>query len=377
MKAIGATGSLRNTASVAFTIAIIVSAILVMAAEGQTPTPEPVPTPPGQEASATPGTTATTLEHTITGLDTGEIYAFQLNYTVGSMEVFSAREMYAWPSNSFPGILGYPDRVATYPYFGHWTGREYKYTICKNTFPSQNREQWVDMIKHAFEQWEVATDRLVEMTPTVGVCDMPSVPVIPIKLISIMLNAMGSEVYMVDTSRYGIIPSLISQFLDNPLSVCVFFAEACVVSQIGYTNPIDNQQAWVPLVSDVVGVDVLINSEMVSEDTRSPDIPGDNTTVSDDDIVFNTCLASAGANNKNFQNYKLMVHEAGHALGMSGYSIINIKDIITGGDLTYERAHPNKDPALVTVMDYNWDKDCSPHPLDIMAIYALYQKIGP
>ncbi len=54
MKAIEATGSLRNTASVAFTIAIIVSAILVMAAEGQTPTPEPVPTPPSQEASATP-----------------------------------------------------------------------------------------------------------------------------------------------------------------------------------------------------------------------------------------------------------------------------------------------------------------------------------
>ena len=43
------------------------------------------------------------FEYEITGLEQGAIYAFQLNYTgITGSEVFSAREMYAWPYDDFP-----------------------------------------------------------------------------------------------------------------------------------------------------------------------------------------------------------------------------------------------------------------------------------
>ena len=72
----------------------------------------------------------------ITGLDEGEIYAFQINYETnnGNM-VFSARDAYVYPSQDFPGKGLAPDRVATFPLFGHWPGKEYVYSICDDTFP--------------------------------------------------------------------------------------------------------------------------------------------------------------------------------------------------------------------------------------------------
>ena len=38
------------------------------------------------------------------------------------------------------------------------------------------------------------------------------------------------------------------------------------------------------------------------------------------------------------------------------------------------RGHPPTDDTLDSVMNYRFgEPDCSPHPFDIMAIYALYQ----
>ena len=65
-----------------------------------------------------------------------------------------------------------------------------------------------------------------------------------------------------------------------------------------------------------------------------------------------------------------MVHESGHALGLSGFAryLPNLR----------RAGHP---AILNTVMNYNIDvvetsePDCAPQPLDIMAIYALYQGV--
>ena len=66
-----------------------------------------------------------------------------------------------------------------------------------------------------------------------------------------------------------------------------------------------------------------------------------------------------------------MVHEAGHALGLSEFSYEK--------PTSWKVAHSM---VLESVMNYDGETevpepDCSPHPLDIMAIYALYQTLRP
>ena len=89
---------------------------------------------------------------TITGLDEDELYAFQINYEIGGILVFSARDAYVWPSVELPS-----GRVATFPSFGHHNNRVFEYIICDETFPAADRAEWVKLIKHAFGQWQEAT----------------------------------------------------------------------------------------------------------------------------------------------------------------------------------------------------------------------------
>ena len=80
-----------------------------------------------------------------------------------------------------------------------------------------------------------------------------------------------------------------------------------------------------------------------------------------DRIVFNTCPNTMDDYN---YPYSSLVHEAGHALGIGGAS-----DAV----IPQDNHHPNRQIASA-IMSYNRSKpQCSPHPLDIMAIFALYQ----
>ena len=88
------------------------------------------------------------------------------------------------------------------------------------------------------------------------------------------------------------------------------------------------------------------------------------------------------------ENYKFMVQEAGHALGLSG---INHFDAVTGDDQAkYDMAHPDISDAVLNydkqvgenygrgglgTTEYHREPDCSPHSFDILAIYALYQTV--
>ena len=108
---------------------------------------------------------------TVSGLDKGEIYAFQVNYKMSDgTTVLSARDAYVWPSATQPGDGG---RVATYTFFGHHPNRTFEYIICKETFPDDpttpdnERDDWVDLIKSAFGQWAKSTDQFITMTPRV------------------------------------------------------------------------------------------------------------------------------------------------------------------------------------------------------------------
>ena len=114
---------------------------------------------------------------------------------------------------------------------------------------------------------------------------------------------------------------------------------------------------------DEGSVDVLVNA---SRSVRNTDIPGGDALVDINDTRFNTCQR-VGVAAGDFLNYTTMIHEAGHALGLSNFSWRNP----IGSSL----AHPsipdsvmNYDNEVYQITD---EPDCSPHPIDIMAIRAL------
>ena len=115
----------------------------------------------------------------MTDLELGELYAFQVNYRTSTTTMFSARDAYVWPSSGYPEN---GERVGTYTFFGHHADKEFEYIICRDTFPAVQRNQWVELIKHAFGQWATSTDQFVTMIPRVhGVdgwhCSDTSLPI--------------------------------------------------------------------------------------------------------------------------------------------------------------------------------------------------------
>ena len=81
--------------------------------------------------------------------------------------------------------------------------------------------------------------------------------------------------------------------------------------------------------------------------------PGGNTTADRRDVRLNTCLAQSSAP---YNGYETLVHEGGHALGLRGHPGL-------------VKPAPFRDTALKP----DKDRGCSPHPLDVLALYALYQ----
>ena len=82
-------------------------------------------------------------------------------------------------------------------------------------------------------------------------------------------------------------------------------------------------------------------------------------------IHFNKC---PGGPMGPYKPYETLMQEGGHILGIK-----SIGDI-TDPNEEYARGHPFKEDTSISVMTYS-DSGlrCSPHPFDILAIYALYQ----
>ena len=301
---------------------------------------------------------------TIAGLDLGDVYAFQLNYTTANGQGYSVREAYVWPWRSLPHT-----RVATYPFFGHWPGRFFSYTICRNTFPTDHQQGWVDLINKAFEAWELGL--LTTRHSISSICDSTT----PAGLVAAHYNSTN-EVIMVSTPA-GIeafrtevrqtigIENLalfvakalfIPQLETNALPMCLFFdntTPACVISPAYTAFP----QASIKLTEADGSVDILIRGK-----TNEPQMPSS--------IQFNTCAGEPR------DDYELVLHEVGHALGISGYMTISL----LSEDGRYVMAHPTITDSLMNYDDKAFmphidEPDCSPHPFDIMAIYALYQGV--
>ena len=85
-----------------------------------------------------------------------------------------------------------------------------------------------------------------------------------------------------------------------------------------------------------------------------------------------------------FFNYRSMVHEAGHALGLSEFTPVPWKiretahPAIPDAVMNYDKnARENYPPQSAEWSRVNDEPNCSPHPFDVMAIEALYQTIVP
>ena len=86
--------------------------------------------------------------------------------------------------------------------------------------------------------------------------------------------------------------------------------------------------------------------------------PGGDVNATGGDVQFNSC-------DETKKTYEHLVHEAGHALGIAGGN--------TGANPA-KAHHPNIYISEST-MSYGAKQGCFPHPLDIMAIYAIYQTV--
>lgn len=95
-------------------------------------------------------------------------------------------------------------------------------------------------------------------------------------------------------------------------------------------------------------------------------------------VRFNSCRSSIPVGSA----YKIMLHEGGHALGIRGGSVQGwanpghpqIADSVVNYDYIAVPMDPQSLPLNREDYDPNyWEPDCGPHPLDLMAIYALYQ----
>ena len=115
--------------------------------------------------------------------------------------------------------------------------------------------------------------------------------------------------------------------------------------------------------------DIFLSDDL-DDASDSLQIPDENLWHSTSNVVHSNSCRGGEA----FKAYRTLVHEAGHAVG------------IAGGKATFltEDSHPtiphtvmNYDHRIYIEIDgaleHPLESDCAPYPLDIMAIYSLYQ----
>ncbi|MCY3505352.1 MAG: fibronectin type III domain-containing protein [Chloroflexi bacterium] len=385
-------------------------------------------------------------------LSRGSLYAVQLNFeekldpTCQDTQAspcptrpgFSGRYAYVWASGTRPDAgPGTPERVATFPYYGHFPNRTFAYRICDEAFPMPEAEwdNWADAIQAGISVWSTSTGGLFQTSRnTTDDCPPPiRSGLADVDIADISCDGDGFWAFILRPyCQQGLntlaLAELVTRVVDR-----IYNAMA-----VGLVLNAENEVSEVRIVDRSVPKDLEVitstyklcilsgsHSACVTSPGYFSGSRGGNTVSSADiffnwskvknrghrvpkEVRWNTCHPSTG----NYRFYRLAVHEAGHALGLSGASLkrsgaevviggllagaesaITVLEWIQGGDtpgtilarlgieeledlapeLDYVTSHPTAAP---TVMDYTGStySDCAPYPLDIMAINALYQK---
>ena len=306
---------------------------------------------------------------TIEPLDLDVIYAVQLSYKriVNGREerVFSARDHYVWPSTT-PADGG--DRIATFPL--KQRNKTYSYVFCEDTFPKGNASSWRDFIKHAFSQWEIATDHLVSIRRIIAIdgkqaeCADYEMFVTGIRdgVIEYMEQQRPLPTFVqVEAHAQTLLLTLDGTGIESTIN------EDKSLSEVLMSLEVDDLLEQVG-VFDELATKIKASRRQCGPGYRActsrednPDIILERSVFENDSLTLpnHTRLNSCGGAST---LYGTLLHEMGHALGVTGGT--------TGS--SRQRAHPQIPDSVVSSTDY-FGYDCFPYPFDVLAMYALYQ----
>ena len=347
---------------------------------------------PGTYASDEVSDPVSTNTDTIEGLDLRAIYAIQLFYeTDGVPPVFAARDVYVWPSDLPASSRSY---IATYPLNYPVANKTFDYSICDETFPKFRRSKWTKLIKHALGQWQLATGGdLITMDYTGEPCpDFSTVIKLAAQSVAqtisdnpLLYPDIDMEEQQLLTRIQQDVAALAANGLvrrdeaDKRLSEIImfddvdghiaYFWDVAVFNEIAFylgyfacwETKTEEMRTGTRTAACTIRSDhpdggstsdiFLRRSEFQNDLLR---IPGPDESVDRDDVQFNKCLV------ENHKAYAVLVHEAGHALG------------IRQDTQSQSSAHPTVSDSVMTA-NLNAAFGCSPQPLDVMVMYALYQ----
>lgn len=339
------------------------------------------------------------------------------------LRVFAGRDVYVWPSTraGAEGIdsQGRPnagERVASYPlnYPLQNTHRipraTYVYRICSDTFPTLNlndaqgnpdprKANWAGFIFDAFDRWRVATDGLVvaayERVPCAKYAAVVSNLV---GAVSRTLDSNSAAHYdlntrrahvqaLVDQSRHiGALRDALlraaagtSDGADVGNEVFMFETNARPMAyefgqeiQPGLCGSIGLGCARLRVHHETKGwiTDIALKKDGVFETESGVYVPEIPT------VRIEECRTRHSGNFDSYRHrtksrfelvYSILIHELGHALG-----IRNGTDGQGTDGQDQQQHHPNKNLNDDSVLDHSVTP-CAPTPLDVLAMYALYQ----
>ena len=365
------------------------------------------------------------------------IYLPDDDATTNDTKVFAARDSYVWPGSTqllMPGS-GTGKLFANFQVWSLMATTTYDYFICTDTFTENadtkaamdRRQAWVKFIYHALEQWQLATNEVVTMNYLGESCtDYQPIVEMAAKRIAHLMPTEESRIvnHLVEFVQHDwyseILPAntsdrdkneimMFDDYGDYPEGGTLYFAftEAMSKKPVIETNypqnvePIGkfgNRLGFVASTScwgktstiEAIAcakrtkrvssagytTDIVLRRTRVDHDPLA--IPGGNADLDDDgfpdvdrgDIVFNKCpsmsrhtdwLPYQAQENRENSVYGTLVHEAGHALGIDHpRGIDDRKKTLTVS---------SNDTVMTPGKTYN----CSPHPLDVLIVYALHR----
>ena len=364
------------------------------------------------------------------------IYLPDDNANTNDTKVFSARNVYVWPASTqllVPGS-GTSKYFARFPVTSLMANTTYDYFICTDTFTENadtkaamdRRQAWVKFIYHALEQWRLATNNIVTMNYLGESCtDYQPIVEMAAKRIAHLMPTEESRIvkHLVEFVQHDwyseILPAntadrdkneimMFDDYGDYPEGGTLYFAftEAMSKKPVIDTDypqnvePIGKFGNRLGFVADAncwgrsakteaiacadpskrasgpgYTTDIVLLRTQVDHDPLV--IPGGNADLDEDgfpdvnrgDISYNKCpstgrftewLPHHAQKNRDNSVYGTLVHEAGHALGI-GHPL-GIDKPSLGVTVSF------KDTVMTPGKDYN----CFPHPLDVLAVYALH-----
>ncbi len=371
---------------------------------------------------------------TLHPLDRHKIYAVSVNYRKGSDRYFAAHEAYVWPSDRPAyGV----ERVGSFPLVHALTNKTYSYRICTETFVpagtlNARRNSWVSLIDKALEHWMTATQGLITVQRDTEPCENYDVVVAEIRqdiedfleddqqdmTLEGFLNSYMESLRDRGTVRGSNVLSKtqneVYMFNDMSGTNLLFYKEGIfdeIASDIGHEcwreivakgkNIVDEKPDRVAVmcvqseddveIDDVHGnrrtehfSDIIVRRSAYEKSYNKDTLPwgskrdDDPLQVPSGTVRFNTCRSSIPVGTA----YEDMLHEGGHALGIRGGAEQGWANPqhpqISGSVVNYDHIAVPIDPQTLSVNREDYDRDfeefdCAPHPLDLMAIYALYQ----